>query len=133
MSLSNQLSAGLNQLGLEVSSEQHAAFLTYLELIQKWNRSFNLVADSHPQQLLKKHLLDCLAVLKQIEIKTDQLILDVGSGAGFPGIPWAIVHPKTRFVLLDSNGKKTRFLFQVKTELRLENVTVEKYGHALIA
>ena len=125
MSLNTQLSNGLAALNLQVKAEQRQALIRYLELIQKWNRSFNLVANSSDQQLLNKHLLDCLAVTPYVSLNAGQRILDVGSGAGFPGIPWAILYPNTRFVLLDSNGKKTRFLFQTKTELQLANVEVE--------
>lgn len=125
MSLSTELSTGLATLDLRIEAEQQQALIRYLKLIQKWNRSFNLVADSTDQQLLNKHLLDCLAVAPFVRPNSEQTILDVGSGAGFPGIPWAILFPNTRFVLLDSNGKKTRFLFQIKTELKLANVEVE--------
>ena len=125
MSFSTQLSAGLSALDLQVSAGQQQALGDYLQLINKWNRSFNLVADSSYSQLLSKHLLDCLAVLPHIEVQPGQVVLDVGSGAGFPGIPWAIFFPQVHFILLDSNGKKTRFLFQVQTELQLTNVRVE--------
>ena len=125
MSLSTQLSNGLAALNLQLEAEQQQALIRYLELIKKWNRSFNLVANSSDQQLLSKHLLDCIAVTSYVRPNAGQRILDVGSGAGFPGIPWAILYPNTHFILLDSNGKKTRFLFQVKTELQLANVEVE--------
>ena len=125
MPISTQISAGLVALNLQLKAEQQQAMIRHLELIQKWNRSFNLVANSSDQQLVNKHLLDCLAVTPYVRPNAGQRILDVGSGAGFPGIPWAILYPNTRFVLLDSNGKKTRFLFQTKTELQLANVEVE--------
>jgi 16S rRNA (guanine527-N7)-methyltransferase len=125
MPISTQISAGLAALNLQLKAEQQQAMIRHLELIQKWNRSFNLVANSSDQQLVNKHLLDCLAVTPYVRPNAGQRILDVGSGAGFPGIPWAILYPNTRFVLLDSNGKKTRFLFQTKTELQLANVEVE--------
>lgn len=125
MSLSTQLSNGLAALNLQLEAEQQQALIRYLELIKKWNRSFNLVANSSDQQLLSKHLLDCIAVTSYVRPNAGQRILDVGSGAGFPGIPWAILYPNTHIVLLDSNGKKTRFLFQAKTELQLANVEVE--------
>lgn len=125
MSLHTELSTGLALLNLQIEADQKSTLALYLELIQKWNRSFNLVANSSDQQLLNKHLLDCLAVIPAVRVKPGQRILDVGSGAGFPGIPWAILYPNAHFVLLDSNGKKTRFLFQAKTELQLANVEVE--------
>lgn len=94
----------------------------YLVELLKWNQHFNLLGISKVQGIKSKHILDSLAVSPYLSGKT---ILDVGTGAGLPGIPLAIANPNKHFVLLDSNGKKTRFLFQVKVTLGLSNVTVE--------
>lgn len=98
-----------------------ARLVEYLELLVKWNKAFNLTAVRDPAEMVSKHLLDSLAVLPYIG---DGLIADVGSGAGLPGIPLALTCPQTRFVLIDSNGKKTRFLNQVKMVMKLDNVEV---------
>ncbi len=94
----------------------------YLDELLKWNKHFNLLGPSAAEGIKSKHILDCLAVSPFLSAET---ILDVGTGAGLPGIPLAIVNPQKNFVLLDSNGKKTRFLFQVKVALGLTNVQVE--------
>ncbi|MBT8146393.1 MAG: 16S rRNA (guanine(527)-N(7))-methyltransferase RsmG [Gammaproteobacteria bacterium] len=116
------LETGIQQLGLALTQDRMAALLDYLELLQKWNRSFNLSGVKDPRQMVSLHLLDSLAISPYLD---GQTILDVGSGAGLPGIPLAIFNPDKNFVLLDSNGKKTRFLFQVKLALKLDNVTIE--------
>jgi 16S rRNA (guanine527-N7)-methyltransferase len=94
----------------------------YLDELLKWNHHFNLLGMTEVEGIKSKHILDCLAVSPFL---TGETILDVGTGAGLPGIPLAILNPSKHFFLLDSNGKKTRFLFQVKVALGLENVTVE--------
>lgn len=93
----------------------------YIQLIARWNKTFNLTAVRNVEDMVSRHLLDSLAVQPYIE---GSLVLDVGSGAGLPGIPFAITSPEKNFVLIDSNGKKTRFLTQAKIDLRLENVEV---------
>ena len=125
MLLHDRLSNGLNQIGLSVTSRRSEQLDAYLDLIQKWNKTYNLVADCRPEPLLIRHLFDCLSVLPLASIPPGAHVLDVGSGAGLPGIPWAIFHPDSSFILLDSNGKKTRFLFQVKVALNLKNVHIE--------
>ena len=125
MLLQDRLSDGLNQIGLPVTSRRSEQLDAYLDLIQKWNQTYNLVADCRPEPLLIRHLFDCLSVLPLVSIPPGAHVLDVGSGAGLPGIPWAIFHPDSSFILLDSNGKKTRFLFQVKVALNLKNVYIE--------
>ncbi len=95
----------------------------YLELLQRWNRAYNLTAVRDPQQMIVRHLFDSLAIVEVFKTFPGNC-LDVGTGAGLPGIPLALVFPQREFCLLDSNGKKTRFLFQVKTELGLDNITI---------
>lgn len=115
------LRQGIMELGLDLDDSQHLRLLNYLQLIQKWNQAFNLVGVSDSHRLTTKHLLDCLSVAPYID---QGPVLDVGSGAGLPGIPLAIAHPDISFVLLDSNGKKTRFMRQTVIELQLDNVAV---------
>lgn len=119
--LERELAAGCRALELAVTDAQRAQLLAYLELLQKWNKAYNLTAIRDPQQMVVKHLLDSLAVVPHI---TGSCLADVGTGAGLPGIPLAIIYPEREFHLIDSNGKKTRFLFQVKTALGLANMTV---------
>lgn len=125
MLLNDRLSDGLNQIGLPVTARQSEQLDAYLDLVQKWNQTYNLVADCRTELLLIRHLLDCLSALPLASIPPGAHVLDIGSGAGLPGIPWAIFLPDSSFTLLDSNGKKTRFLFQVKVALNLENVRIE--------
>ncbi len=116
------LEQALSSLTLEFTDNQLLKLQQYLALLQKWNAAFNLIANSEENEIIGKHLIDSLAVNHLLE---GRQILDFGTGAGLPGIPLAILNPNRTFVLLDSNGKKTRFLFQVKLELGLENVTIE--------
>ncbi len=95
----------------------------YLALLLKWNRTYNLTAVRDPRRMVSRHLLDCLAILPWVR---GPRVLDVGTGAGLPGIPLAIARPDWQFTLLDSNGKKTRFVQQVKLALGLSHVEVRQ-------
>ncbi|WP_235965188.1 16S rRNA (guanine(527)-N(7))-methyltransferase RsmG [Sediminihaliea albiluteola] len=119
--LSSELSAGCAELKLEVSEQQVEALCDYLELLAKWNKAYNLTAVREPSAMLRKHLLDSLAIAPLL---VGERLIDVGTGAGLPGVPLAILYPEREFHLLDSNSKKTRFLFQVKTALGLDNMSV---------
>jgi 16S rRNA (guanine527-N7)-methyltransferase len=119
--LRQQLEFGLKQMGLHFSVPVQQKLVHYIQLIARWNKTFNLTAIRDVEEMVSKHLLDSLAVQPYVEGHT---ILDVGSGAGLPGIPFAITSPDKQFVLLDSNGKKTRFLTQAKIDLKLDNVEV---------
>ncbi|MFV0476987.1 MAG: 16S rRNA (guanine(527)-N(7))-methyltransferase RsmG [Parahaliea sp.] len=112
---------GCQQIPLVLGDEQLDQLLAYLVLLQKWNRTYNLSAIRDPREMIHKHLLDSLVVAPLLK---GQQLIDVGTGAGLPGVPLAIAFPERAFHLLDSNGKKTRFLFQVKTVLGLANMTV---------
>jgi 16S rRNA (guanine527-N7)-methyltransferase len=115
------LEQGLRDLALGVPANAQQKLLHYLHLIVKWNKHFNLSGITAIQEMVPLHLLDSLAISPYVE---GERILDIGSGAGLPGIPLAIANPDKNIVLLDSNGKKTRFLFQVKVALELSNVEV---------
>lgn len=116
-----QLRVGLQSLGIEGSNEQLQKLVAYLDLMERWNRAYNLTAIKTRKEWVTKHLLDSLAILPWID---KPRMIDVGTGAGLPGIPLAIFRPDSHVSLLDSNGKKTRFLFQVKTQLKLHNVDI---------
>ncbi|WP_131793425.1 16S rRNA (guanine(527)-N(7))-methyltransferase RsmG [Legionella brunensis] len=112
------LNQGLIELGIEADS---ARLLHYLFLLDKWNRSYNLTAIRDLDTVVTRHILDSLAITPWLH---GTRILDVGSGAGLPGIPLAIYNPQLQIVLLDSNGKKIRFLQEVKRVLALDNVEI---------
>ncbi|MBA4291144.1 MAG: 16S rRNA (guanine(527)-N(7))-methyltransferase RsmG [Pseudomonas sp.] len=118
-----ELSQGALELGVELSAQQHEQLLAYLALLIKWNKAYNLTAVRDPDEMVSRHLLDSLSVVPFVSEAGDNW-LDVGSGGGMPGIPLAILFPERQFTLLDSNGKKTRFLTQVKLELKLANLQV---------
>ncbi len=122
-SLSEQeyLVDGAQLLGINLAQSKVEQLMDYLALFEKWNKAFNLSAIREPIDMVKLHLLDSLSVSSHI---TGNNILDVGTGGGLPGIPLAIMYPKRNFTLLDSAGKKTRFLVQVVQSLGLYNVTV---------
>ena len=117
------LHEGACELGLELSDHQNRALCDYLQLLVAWNRAYNLMATRDPLEVVTRHLLDSLSVLPWI---SGSRIVDVGSGAGLPGIPLAIMRPAQRFTLLDSNGKRCKFLFQAKLALQLPNVDVHR-------
>ena len=125
------LQAGMDQLGLEVTETQVDLLLDFVSLIEKWNKAYNLTAIRNRDEMVRLHILDSLAILPFV---TGQKIIDVGTGAGLPGIPLAILMPSVQFTLLDSNSKKTRFVRQAVLELQLNNVEVvhgrvESLGH----
>lgn len=115
------LARGLGALGLQADAQSTQQLLAYLQLLQRWNRVYNLTAITSHEDMIRLHLLDSLAVVPFLQGTTH---IDVGSGAGLPGIPLAIWLPDCRFTLLDSSGRKTSFLTQVKVELGLTNVEV---------
>jgi len=121
MNPAQQLSSGALQLGIELDGVQLQCLLEFVELLKKWNKTYNLTAIEDTQEIISKHILDSLSVSKHLAGKT---ILDIGSGAGLPGIPLAIMHANKQFTLLDSNVKKTRFMQQAVIELKLNNVQV---------
>ena len=118
-----ELKHGAEQLKITLSDLQQEQLLQYLALLIKWNKAYNLTAVRNPDEMVSRHLLDSLSVVEYVAQYGDHW-LDVGSGGGMPGVPLAIMFPQRKFTLLDSNGKKTRFLTQVKLELKLDNLEV---------
>ena len=121
MNLASRLAAGLALLNVNLDDAAQTQLLHYLALIEKWNRVHNLTAVRNISDMLSHHLFDSLAVLPHIDGAAT--LLDVGSGAGLPGIPLAIAKPGMKVSLLDSSQKRVAFLTQCKAELRLDNVT----------
>ncbi len=119
--LRQRLDAGLAVLGLDADEGQRAGLVAYLALLVKWNRTYNLTAVRDPLDMVGRHLLDSLAVAPYL---FGDSVLDLGTGAGLPGIPLALLQPERRFWLLDGNGKKTRFVRQAVMELGLDNCEV---------
>ncbi len=119
--LKKELSNGINELALSIDDGTQAKLLAYLALLVKWNKVYNLTAIRDPQQMVSYHLLDSLAVIPHLSAGR---WLDVGCGAGLPGLVLAICQPDWHFTLLDSNSKKTGFVQQAVIELGLRNVQV---------
>ena len=115
------LTAALD-IGIALSDRQTMQLLTYLDLLEKWNHAYNLTAVRSRSEMLSRHLIESLAISPFISGKK---VVDVGTGAGLPGMPLAIANPAVQYTLLDSNGKKSRFLSEVKRALMLTNVEIE--------
>jgi len=115
------LVSGLQSLNLSQAEGKIEQLLGFIKLIEKWNKAYNLTAIRNREDMVRLHLLDSLAIVPFIEGKR---VIDIGTGAGLPGIPLAIYLPEIEFTLLDSNAKKTRFVQQAILELKLKNVSV---------
>lgn len=105
--------------GVDLGPAQQSMLLSYLALLERWNRAYNLTAVKNPKDMISRHLLDSLSVAPYIN---GTRLLDAGTGAGLPGIPLAIAQPGLEVTLLDSSGKKVRFLNHVRRQLGLENI-----------
>ena len=117
-----KLQSGLKEMGFDLSGEQQDKLLAYVEMLKKWNKTYNLTALRDESQIISHHLLDSLTLPPYLE--GAQTMLDVGSGGGQPGIPAAVCRPDLQITLLDANTKKTSFLQQAAIELELKNVHV---------
>lgn len=117
----DELNRGAQQMKFELTQDQAAILVNYLALLCKWNKAFNLTAIRNEREMVSRQLLDSLSILPFIQGDT---VLDIGTGPGLPGIPLSVLLPNKRFTLLDSNGKKTRFVRQCLTELGLPNIEV---------
>jgi 16S rRNA (guanine527-N7)-methyltransferase len=128
------LDQGLTKLGVHCGAQEKQQLLDFVELLIKWNRVYNLTSITGRRQIIIRHLFDSLSLASFIKqyMSSDSAnnlsktrIIDVGSGAGLPGLPLAIIFPQYEFVLLDSNTKKTRFIVQAVSDLGLKNTTIE--------
>jgi len=114
-----QLSKLLNQSAISLTDQQKQQLVAYVELLDKWNKAYNLTSVRDPQQMIVRHIMDSIVVAPYLRGKR---FIDVGTGPGLPGIPLSIVMPEAEFTLLDSLGKRVRFLKQVQHELKLQNI-----------
>lgn len=117
--MQNELDRLLNEANIALSAEQKQLLIGYVQLLTKWNKAYNLTSVRDPFQMLSRHILDSIVVSPYLQGKH---FIDVGTGPGLPGIPLAIVKPECQFTLLDSLGKRVRFLKQVQFELGLKNI-----------
>ena len=123
----------LTQISVEVSESQQILLVRYIEMMHKWNKAYNLTSVRDPKQMIIKHIVDSIVISPYL---TGARYIDVGTGPGLPGIPLAILHPNTHFVLLDSLGKRVRFMKQVAFELGIKNIEpvqsrVEQYTSSI--
>lgn len=119
-SLRSELDALIAKTDLEVNERQREQLVGYVQLLDKWNKAYNLTSVRNPSDMLVKHILDSIVVSTHLQ---GERFIDVGTGPGLPGIPLAIMNPEKQFTLLDSLGKRIRFIKQVIHELKIENVT----------
>ena len=111
------------EVEIDLTEEQYNQFIKYMRLVQEWNEKINLTAITEDEEVIKKHFIDCMKAFKSTPIRNAETIIDVGTGAGFPGVPIAILNPKCKVTLLDSLNKRINFLNIVVSELNLKNVT----------
>jgi 16S rRNA (guanine527-N7)-methyltransferase len=117
------LKNGLESLGIDAQDDLVSAMAHFVTLLEKWNRAFNLTGTRNPAEIVTRHVLDSVSVRSYL---SGVSILDVGTGAGLPGLPLALIERRRLFTLLDSGGKKIRFVRHVVAELALDNVVVEQ-------
>lgn len=115
----NKLTRLLDQAGISLTDHQKNQLVGYVDMLHKWNKAYNLTSVRDPNEMLVRHILDSIVVAPHLQ---GERFIDVGTGPGLPGIPLSIVRPECQFTLLDSLGKRVRFLRQVQHELKLENI-----------
>lgn len=115
----NKLSRLLAEASISLSDQQQQQLVAYVEMLHKWNKAYNLTSVRDPNEMLVRHILDSIVVAPHLQ---GTRFIDVGTGPGLPGIPLSIVRPESHFTLLDSLGKRVRFLRQVQHELKLTNI-----------
>lgn len=111
-----------NEVGLDLTETQYNQFIKYMRLLQEWNEKINLTAIIEDEEVIKKHFIDCIKIFKSEPIRNAKTLIDVGTGAGFPGLPIAIMNPNIQVTLLDSLNKRINYLNIVIRELGLKNV-----------
>lgn len=116
----NKLSRLLADAGISLTDHQKNQLIAYVDMLHKWNKAYNLTSVRDPGEMLVRHILDSIVVAPYLQ---GERFIDVGTGPGLPGIPLSIVRPEAHFTLLDSLGKRVRFLRQVQHELALKNIT----------
>lgn len=120
LEFSNDLIEKVNSIGIEISQKQAEQFYKYMELLLEWNEKMNLTAITDPEEVILKHFIDSLTIIPYL--KEADTVLDIGTGAGFPGIPLKILEENKKFTLLDSLNKRIIFLQTVINELELKNI-----------
>lgn len=128
---SSNLKEKLDKIDIEINKEQSQKFYNYMNLLLEWNEKINLTAITEPNEVILKHFVDSATIIKYIEDNME--IVDVGTGAGFPGIPLNIINSKANYVLVDSLNKRINFLNEIINNLKLENINtvhsrIEDFG-----
>lgn len=125
MSAKNKLKKGSQELGVDLSDKQLETLMEYMEILQEWNQKINLTAIDSPEGIVVKHFLDSLSILQSLNLSGTERIIDIGTGAGFPGLVLKIIYPNLELTLLDSVKKKVDFLRQAAYQLGLDLDTIE--------
>ncbi|TDX51775.1 16S rRNA (guanine(527)-N(7))-methyltransferase RsmG [Orenia marismortui] len=133
MNYKHKLIEGAKDYGIDLSNRQVEQFITYMNILNEWNQKMNLTGLEEPEDIIIKHFLDSISCIDGMNLTGNEKIIDVGTGAGFPGLPLKIIYPDLELTLLDSLQKRIRFLEHVSTELGLDNVEcihgrAEDYG-----
>ncbi len=119
-----QLTEALECLGIEYTDDIIVKFQRYMELVLEWNEKVNLTSITEPEEFIRKHYVDSIAICSFDQMKNANRIIDVGTGGGFPGVPLAILYPDKQFLLMDSLNKRIKIIDEISREIGLKNVTV---------
>ncbi|MGL5480235.1 MAG: 16S rRNA (guanine(527)-N(7))-methyltransferase RsmG, partial [Clostridium sp.] len=122
MEFYNIMKEACDEVSMDFNEEKYNRFIKYMRLVQEWNQKVNLTAITEDNEFIKKHFIDCIKAFKSDELKNAKTVIDVGTGAGFPGLPIAIMDETKEVTLLDSLNKRINFLNLVVRELGLKNV-----------